>query len=50
MVLIISDLAESQIYKLPHRASPHRIIEKTISFIYMNMSKLNEDKSLLFES
>ena len=42
MVLPFSDLNKAQIYKMPHRDSPHHEIEILMSFDYLNVFKSNE--------
>ena len=42
MVLIISDLNEAQIYKMPYRDNHHHEIENVVSFNHLNVSKPNK--------
>ena len=37
LVLIFTDLKKAQIYKLPHRNSPHHKIEILMSFDYLHL-------------
>ena len=41
MVLLFSALNKAQIYKMPHRDSPHHEIEILMSFDYLNVFKPN---------
>ena len=60
LVLIVSDLKKTQIYKIPYRNSPYHEIEIIMSFKYLNLFKPIEhtddyynrgpnDKDVLFE-
>ena len=42
IVLVFSDLNKAQIYKIPHRDSPHHEIEILMSFDYLCLFRPNE--------
>ena len=52
IVLFFTDLKKAQIYKMPHRNSPHQEIEKVMSFDYLQVfgpDENNKDGNFLFE-
>ena len=52
MVLFFTDLKKAQIFKMPYRNSPHREIEKVMSFDYLHVigpDENNKDGNFLFE-